>query len=402
MKRKFLDFSTIIEQTYNYINLTDQSICPHITFQVTENCNLCCSYCYQINKTENIMSLDTAKKFIDLLIKNDENTKQYLDTQKCKGVVLDFIGGEPFLQIKLIDQIIEYFRIQTILHNHPWQNNWKISMSSNGTLYFNPEVQEFIKKYNNFLSLGITIDGNKELHDSCRKFPDGSGSYDLAIAASRHYRKNFNKNLSTKMTLSPQNIQYTFNALVNFINEGFQEINLNCVFEKGWENKHATILYYELKKVADYILENNLMESEEDGIYIAMFEENFFKPKDLNDTSNWCGGNGRMIAVNHTGNIYPCIRYMESSLGPDIKPIIIGNVDTGIMTDANCRTCINKLKAVNRINQSTEECLNCPIAEGCAWCQAYNYQDSGDFEHRATYICCTCRLFSKNKIDILI
>ena len=58
------------------------------------------------------------------------------------------------------------------------------------------------------------------------------------------------------------------------------------------------------------------------------------------------------------------------------------------MTDAKCRNCIQKLKAVNRISQSTQECLDCPIAEGCAWCQAYNYQDSGDFNHRATYICC--------------
>lgn len=95
-----------------------------------------------------------------------------------------------------------------------------------------------------------------------------------------------------------------------------------------------------------------------------------------------------MIAVDWKGDIYPCIRYMESSLGESVPPVIIGNVDTGIMTDAKCKTCIEKLKSINRINQSTEECINCPIAEGCAWCQAYNYQDSGDFFHRATYICC--------------
>ena len=45
------------------------------------------------------------------------------------------------------------------------------------------------------------------------------------------------------------------------------------------------------------------------------------------------------------------------------------------------------LQSINRVNQSTEECINCPIASGCAWCQAYNYQDSGEFFHRATYIC---------------
>jgi radical SAM protein with 4Fe4S-binding SPASM domain len=78
---------------------------------------------------------------------------------------------------------------------------------------------------------------------------------------------------------------------------------------------------------------------------------------------------------------------MESSLGADVPPIIIGNVYDGIMQDAKCINCINALKAVNRITQSSQECLECPIAQGCSWCQAYNYQDSGDFNHRATYIC---------------
>ena len=94
-----------------------------------------------------------------------------------------------------------------------------------------------------------------------------------------------------------------------------------------------------------------------------------------------------MISVDWKGDIYPCIRYMESSLGKNIEPIIIGNVNTGIMTDAKCRNCIQKLKSVNRINQSTDECIDCPIAQGCSWCQAYNYQVYGDFEHRATFIC---------------
>ena len=95
-----------------------------------------------------------------------------------------------------------------------------------------------------------------------------------------------------------------------------------------------------------------------------------------------------MISVDWKGDIYPCIRYMESSLGNTVEPIIIGNVKDGIMTTAKCQACIKQLKSVNRINQSSEECLNCPIADGCAWCQAYNYQDSGTFFHRATYICC--------------
>ena len=369
---------------YNKQKETNKIQTANVTFQVTDACNLRCTYCYQINKGTHIMPFEIAQKFIDMLLENDKNTQQYLDTKACDAIVIEFIGGEPFLEVDLIDQIMEYFIKRMIETDHPWQYNWRISISSNGTLYFEPKVQEFIKKWMDHLSFNISIDGNKQLHDACRIFPDGSGSYDKAIAGVRHYVDVLGGIMGSKMTLAPANIAYTFEAVKGLIDQGYNDINLNCVFEKGWTDEHATILYEQLKELSNYILNNNL----EDDLFISMYEENMFHPKDPSDTQNWCGGNGSMISVDWKGDIYPCIRYMESSLGNQVEPIIIGNVNTGIMTNAKCRSCINALKAVNRISQSTEECINCPVAEGCAWCQAYNYQDSGgDFNHRATYIC---------------
>jgi hypothetical protein len=49
------------------------------------------------------MPLETAKAFIDLLFDNSETTKMYIDTNTRKSIVLDFIGGEPFLEVELID-----------------------------------------------------------------------------------------------------------------------------------------------------------------------------------------------------------------------------------------------------------------------------------------------------------
>jgi len=173
-----------------------------------------------------------------------------------------------------------YFIKRMIETNHPWQYNWRISISSNGTLYFDPDVQYFIHKYFNNLSFNISIDGNKELHDSCRLFPDGTGSYDIAMAGVRHFIDILHGNMGSKMTLAPANVMHTFDAIKGLIEQGYTEINLNCVFEKGWTENHATILYNQLKQLADYLLENNL----EDEIYISMFEEQMFRPKDINDT----------------------------------------------------------------------------------------------------------------------
>lgn len=356
----------------------------NITFQVTDACNLKCSYCYQINKGNHKMTFDNAKKFIDLLLDNNEYTKLYVDTYSIRAAVLDFIGGEPLLEVELIEKIIDYFVEQSILKNHPWQYNYRISISTNGTLYFNPEVQNFIAKYKDHLSFGITIDGHKELHDLCRVFPDGSGSYDIAMAAVHHYHDVYEGALSSKITLSPENISLASKAVIHLIEEGYTDINGNCVYEKGWNYSHATIFYNELKILANYLLANNLTDTHR----ISFFKEDSFCPMALEDNNNWCGGNGRMIALDYKGDIYPCLRYMESSLGDNVSPIIIGNVNDGIMTKKECVDCVLCLKQVNRISQSTKECIYCPIAKGCSWCQAYNYQDSGNFNHRATYICC--------------
>ena len=95
----------------------DKELTKNITFQVTDACNLACSYCYQINKGKRVMSLETAKKFIDLLLSGDKGFKEYIgDSKSC---VLEFIGGEPFLQVDLIDEIYDYFIEQALKLNHP-------------------------------------------------------------------------------------------------------------------------------------------------------------------------------------------------------------------------------------------------------------------------------------------
>ena len=217
---------------------------PHskcITFQVTEDCNLRCSYCYQGCKTHRKMSLETAKAAVDMLLAADERTNQYITSTEVAGVVLDFIGGEPLLEVELIDQILDYFVAQTFRLHHPWATRWKASMSTNGTLYFRPEVQRFLDKWAKHLSLSISIDGDKQLHDSCRVFPDGSGSYDLAIAAAKDYMAKGNA-LGSKMTIAPGNVDYLYHAVIGLLDAGYRAINLNCVYEKGWTLDHAATL----------------------------------------------------------------------------------------------------------------------------------------------------------------
>ena len=51
------------------------------------------------------MSFDVAKKFIDDLLLDKY---EYLNQNNTKGLIVEFIGGEPLLEIELMIQIAEY------------------------------------------------------------------------------------------------------------------------------------------------------------------------------------------------------------------------------------------------------------------------------------------------------
>lgn len=382
--KKFIQYQDMIAKIFPELISDDgiKSLSRTVTFQVTDKCNLACTYCYQINKGVRIMKFEYAKKLIDMLLSGDERLGGYVDIKTSPAIILEFIGGEPFLQVELIEQICDYFFDKAIELHHPWASKFCISICSNGVLYFDEKVQKFLNKYRNKMSFSVTIDGNKQLHDACRIFPNGSPSYDLAVAAAKDWvSKGFY--MGSKITIAPGNLEYIYDAITHMVELGYTEINANTVYEKGWTIDHAKMYYKELKRIADYWIDNDIVDTH----YLALFQKEFFSPKSEEDNDNWCGGTGYMLSMDPDGYLYPCIRYMESSLGTNICPLRIGHVDIGIGQEEKEKKCIECLNAINRRTQSTDECYYCPIASGCSWCSAYNYQENGTPDKRVTYSC---------------
>lgn len=356
-----------------------------VTWQVTDNCNLACTYCYQINKGKRRMSFETAKKLVDeLLAGKDGKVNSYISVEKSPAIILEFIGGEPFMEIELIDKICDYFIKRAFELRHPWAIYHMISICSNGVLYRDPRVQKFLEKHKHNISFSVTLDGNKDLHDACRVFANDTskGSYDLAYDACTDWMSRGNY-MGSKITIAAANLQYLFSAVKHMIDLGYDDINTNCVYEEEWTAEHAKLFYSEMKKIADYKLENNLIESN----YVSLFEENYFCPKDESDLDNWCGGTGSMLSMDPDGWLFPCIRYMESSLGDERQRYSIGHIDTGV-GDTKCHSDrIKCLNCITRRSESTDECFYCPIANGCSLCSAYNFQVYGTPDSRVTNIC---------------
>lgn len=353
-----------------------------VTIQLTEQCNLRCTYCYQTCKSSERMTSEIGKAIIDLLFKMyDEDKPDAFINKNTKELVLSYIGGEPMLEVDLMEEITDYFWHTAIKKHHPWAETFMVSIASNGTIYFNDKVQRFLNKYRSHMSFSVSIDGTKEMHDACRVFPDGSGSFDLAKAAQDDFVKRYHNSIGTKATIARANLPYLCDIVKYYDSQGFSQIHANCVYEEEWNSEDGALLYQQLKQAADYIL------ALDHELELSFFEENFFHLKQENDLQNWCGGTGLMLAFDPKGDAFPCIRYMHSSLNDDQPPLRIGDCWNGLYYNEETKKIGEMLKKIDRRTQSTDECFYCPIAEGCSWCSGWNYQLYGTPDHRCTRIC---------------
>jgi uncharacterized protein len=145
----------------------------NVTICTTFDCNLRCTYCYELNKRAICIDEKTIYKFIDILL-SDPNIIGLDGTKDAwiqhSGLILDFIGGDSFMQPDLIDKTLEYFIYKATIMKHPFATNWRASISTNGTLFGDPKVQKLIEKYIENFSIGVSIDGCPEIHDANRIF----------------------------------------------------------------------------------------------------------------------------------------------------------------------------------------------------------------------------------------
>lgn len=341
-----------------------------ITFIVTKDCQLACKYCYLVGKNQNgRMSIDTAKKAVDYILDNRNFFNE-------KNVFFEFIGGEPFLEIDMIDSLCDYIKTQMYLKKHPWFDNYMLEFTTNGINYDSEKVQNFIRKNKKHLEIAITIDGTKKKHDTNRIYKNtGRGSYDDVVRNIPLWVKQFPEE-ATKVTLSSEDLPYICESILHLFHLGIHKVFMNCVFEDVWKDGDDDIFEEQLVKLADAMID--------DELYVdyscSVFDERIGIPNV--DNKNWCGS-GKMLAIDSEGNFHPCNRFVDFSLR-EKKPRIIGNIDEGI--DPNK---VRPFVLLDRETQSPEKCLKCEISKGCAWCQGENY-DSAETDtiyQRSTAVC---------------
>lgn len=104
-----------------------------IVFEVTDKCNLNCKYCAYGELYSNYdkrdtayLSSDSAKSLLDYFI---ERWKRHSSAKMERSIYISFYGGEPLLNVPLIEELIEYVETNFPSNVHP-----VFTMTTNGLL----------------------------------------------------------------------------------------------------------------------------------------------------------------------------------------------------------------------------------------------------------------------------
>ncbi|MBA7681088.1 GTP 3',8-cyclase [subsurface metagenome] len=132
------------------------------------DCNFACTYCYEGDmKGKHYMSTDVADRLIDFI------KERFTDDKK--SLIIDFYGGEPLLSAGLIKRISQGLKSFTEAKGATYE----FTLVTNGS-FFARQVAEALVPLG-LKSVKITLDGPPEIHDKCRPFKSGAGSFNTII-----------------------------------------------------------------------------------------------------------------------------------------------------------------------------------------------------------------------------
>lgn len=305
------------------------AIKKEIQITISEDCNLNCIYCYEANKSHNVISMSKLKEIIQ-----DE-----LSVPELKEVIIYFHGGEVAIHFDLIEKICDWV----------WQREFgvkiKFAASTNGTL-IHGEIKEWCRLHSADFYLGLSLDGTKGMHDINR-----SNSFDRIDLP---FFKETWPNQSVKMTISPQTIDKVSDGIIYILSQGFQ-LSANLAYGCDWEHVELKKAYAkELFKLSKYFLDNPdidlpfrplVKDLELLGKYIVNR-----KPQ---NHKKWCGTGEFMVCYSPEGNKYPCQMFMPSSGNCNYIQPQIGDIEV------------------------SKSCEICSILSICPSCYGYNFINTG-------------------------
>jgi len=353
----------------------------------TLKCNLNCDYCYvyewrkqrELRRRGKEMSLETAKKAIDLLYANRGGNKK---------LSIWLFGGEPTVHSRFkefVEGVLKYAEGQY------GDVNWSIGMTTNGVRMSNEKFAKFVAE--RFGTLTISLDGVREHHDKHRKFPSGEGSWKYVVKAIKNLATLMRKGeaktnfVQIHITYSPDTVRY-FKDDVVFVDKLTDGINSDIatefVYEADWKDEHYRMLEKQLELTLEYALD--VLYNEDRvlrwNLLMRVAQILFGMPPPNNQR---CGLGQGVVAVAPDGYIYQCQRAVQK-----LPPI--GHVDEGFYERRyQLWETFDRIKIKDRLN-----CWRCPFHLICAaGCILVNWEVNKDFYTPPRSLCKISKIVAK-------
>lgn len=345
------------------------------TYSIFTNytCNLNCSYCFEKNKLQLVNDKAHVIDYIKYAYKTDWEKYHSLD----QVVKIHLIGGEPFLVPDLIECICDTAIEEQVKYN--LHNNFKVYISSNGTLLSTPEIRKLLIKYKNFIRIGISIDGLKEEHDKYRIDYNGNGSYDKVVDGIKAALDIFDLSkdstkVTCKSTYSHADIHNWSDGVISLLNLGIRWVNANYVTEEIWTEEESEMIADQFFNVTDYLFENDLFHKVnvmQCNKYPLQSMVNYDVTKLTNLGCSLCRTPKAGHCLGFDGKVYRCHRFITEN---DDKYCM------GVLEGTDLK--ITNPELVEKMNciydNLPEKCLKCDISKECFRCTEYLFSQNYD------------------------
>ncbi len=133
----------------------------------TNKCNMNCSYCFEHNKANVVMSKAVQDKIVDVIRARLKNG--------CKDVAIEWFGGEPLICVPMIKALSS--RIMNLCRRHG--AHYSACMITNGTLLTKSVARDLARLKVN--AVQVTLDGPPKIHDRRRPYVSGKGTFNRIL-----------------------------------------------------------------------------------------------------------------------------------------------------------------------------------------------------------------------------
>lgn len=250
-----------------FLNVKREESVPPIGIEtlyllLTDSCNLRCSYCFILNGMpegyrHNSMTWETAKEAVDMFFANiQRNPPEYKRSLK----VINFYGGEPLVNFRLIQKIVGYVEATYTGEMEVLGEEFIYSLVTNGTL-IDEEIAAYLAGHPR-INVTVSADGKKEIHDQKRVYLGGGGSFDDVLRGIRLLKAAGCREISISCTVDDHNVNRLEDLLALHKEFGLLSINLNPLLDT--EQQRVSMEYMEL--VNDRMI-RYFQQAREVGIY---------------------------------------------------------------------------------------------------------------------------------------